>query len=121
MTIKVKLKSTGREYLHYPVSGLPTDLTDSEIMEIIFPPETNWVEMEWVINSNPANLALGLWSVWDGVTDLPTHSRILLAGPDAGFTEGVILPMGSTYPDLRFLSSPEVIVRDSPVVIVVTE
>lgn len=114
MTVKVKLNHEGREYLHYPVSGLPVDFTDSESMEIQFPPSTDWVEMDWVI------LTDGLWSVWDGVTGLPTHARILLAGPDySGSTGGVILPSGTTIPELRFLSDPEVIIRTSPVAIVI--
>ena len=120
MPVKVKLNKEGREYLHYPVSGLPVDLTLSEIMEIRLNPAPEWVDMEWVNTSNPSNPTIGLWSVWNGITGLPTHARVLLAGPNAGVTNGVILPLGTTIAELRLLSNPEVVIRDSPVVIVVS-
>lgn len=117
MAVKVKLNREGREYLHYPVSGLPIDLTLNEVFEFRASEETLWFSMEWVILADPVN---NVWSVWDGVTGTPTHARILLAGPDGGFTTGVILPLGTTLAELRFLSDPEVVIRDSPVVIIVS-
>jgi len=113
MAVKLKLDHAGREYFHYPVSGLPADLTGG--MEALFPPATTWVAMEWVI------ITAGVWSVWDGVTGLPTHARILVAGPDVGSSGGVVLAAGSsTTPKFRLASDPEVIIRTSPASIVVS-
>lgn len=112
MVVKVKLSHEGREYLHFPVSGLPDPLEGP--MEILFPPSTDWVEMEWVISVDE------VWEVWDGVTGLPTHARILVAGPDVDVGSGVALASGTTLPQLRLTSDPEIIVRVSPASIVVS-
>jgi len=113
MAVKVTLNHAGREYLHFPVTGLPVGLTGQ--MEILFPPATAWVAMEWVTQT------AGVWSVWDGVTGLPTHARILVAGPDVAASGAVVLAASSaTTPDLRLTSAPEVIVRASPAVIIVS-
>lgn len=113
MTVKVKINHAGREYLHWPVSGLPAGFTGN--MEILFPPATAWVAMVWVINTG------GVWSVWNGATGLPTHARVLVAGPDAPAGADVVLTAGSsTLPDLRLASAPEIIVRTSPAIIVVS-
>lgn len=114
MAIKVKLNHAGREYLHYPVSNLPPNFT--ETMQIRFPPATIWETMEWVIQ----NQTTKIWSVWDTITGLPTHARILIAGPNVGNAGGVVLPIGDgTTPEFRFINNPEVIIRPSPVVIVI--
>lgn len=113
MAVKLKLDYEGREYFHYPVSGLPATLTGE--MEVLFPPATDWVAMEWVITT------AGVWSVWDGATGLPTHARILVAGPDVGSSGGVVLAAGSsTTPKFRLTSDPEVIIRTSLASIVVS-
>jgi hypothetical protein len=116
-TVKLKLDHAGREYFHFPVSGLPATLVG--VLQILFPPATNWVDMEWVVSDgttpNP------VWSVWDGITGLPTHVRILVAGPDVGSAGGVVLAAGSTtIPKFRLASDPEVIIRTSPASIVVS-
>jgi hypothetical protein len=113
MAVKLKLDHAGREYFHFPASGLPADLTGE--MEALFPPATSWVAMEWVINT------AGVWSVWDGHTGLPTHARILVAGPDASGGGDVVLAAGSsTTPKFRLTSDPEIIIRTSPASIVVS-
>jgi len=118
-TVKFKLDHAGREYFHFPVSSLPADLTGG--MEALYPPATSWEATEWAISSNPGDPANGVWSVWDGITGLPTHVRILVAGPDVGSTGGVVLAAGSTTtPKFRLASDPEVIIRTSPVSIVVS-
>ena len=112
MTVKLKLDHAGREYFHLPVSGLPASPSG---MEALFPLATVWWPMEWVITT------AGVWSVWDGVTGLPTHARILVAGPDVGSSGGVVLAAGSsTTPKFRLASDPEVIIRTSPASIVVS-
>jgi hypothetical protein len=119
MTVKLKLDHAGREYFHYPVSSLPGDLSGG--MEALFPPATSWVAADWAISSNPGDPANGVWSVWDGVTGLPTHVRILVAGPDVGSSGGVVLAAGSTTtPKFRLISDPEVIIRTSLASIVVS-
>jgi hypothetical protein len=113
MAGKLNLDRAGREYFHFPASGLPATLTGE--MEALFPPATSWVAMEWVIST------AGVWSVWDGATGLPTHARILVAGPDVGSSGGVVLAAGSTtIPKFRLASDPEVIIRTSPASIVVS-
>jgi hypothetical protein len=115
MAVKLKLDHAGREYFHFPVSGLSGDLDLSGGIEALLPPATSWEAMEWVIST------AGVWSVWDGVTGLPTHARILLAGPDVGSSGGVVLPAGSTTtPKFRLASDPQVIIRTSPASIVVS-
>jgi len=112
MAVKLNLDHAGREYFHFPVSGLPAFPSG---MEALFPPATAWVAMEWVIVTD------GVWSVWDGVTGLPTHARILVAGPDATSGADVILAAGSTtIPKFRLASDPEIIIRTSPAMIVVS-
>jgi hypothetical protein len=112
VAVKVKLNHAGREYLHYPVTGLPSTFG---ALQVRFPPATDWVTMDWVITT------AGVWSVWDGHTGLPTHARVLVAGPDVGEGGGVVLATGSsTIPELRLDSDPEVIIRTSPAVILVT-
>ena len=118
-TVKFKLDHAGREYFHFPVSSLPADLTGG--MEALYPPATSWEATDWAISSNPGDPSNGVWSVWDGVTGLPTHARILVAGPDAGAGADVVLPAGSsTIPKLRLASVPEIIIRTSPASIVVS-
>ena len=110
--VRLNLDRAGMEYFHFPVSGLPASPGG---MEALFPPATAWVAMQWVITT------AGVWSVWDGVTGLPTHARILVAGPDAGAGADVVLPAGSsTIPKLRLASVPEIIIRTSPASIVVS-
>jgi len=118
-TVKFKLDHAGREYFHFPVSGLPGGLSGGG--EMLFPPATTWEAMEWVISTNPGDPANGVWSVWDGITGLPTHARILVAGPDVGSVGGVVLAAGSTtIPKFRLASNPEVIIRPSPASIVIS-
>ena len=110
--VRLNLDHAGMEYFHFPVSGLPASPSG---MEALFPPATAWVAMQWVITTD------GVWSVWDGVTGLPTHARILVAGPDAGAGADVVLPAGSsTIPKFRLASAPEIIIRTSPASIVVS-
>ena len=113
---KLMLNHAGKEYLHFPVTGLPSNWVGaSGAMMIRFPPSVTWVAMEWAIQ----NATTGLWSVWNGVTGLPTHARVLLAGPDATAGGTVVLGLGSFMPELMLASAPEVIVRTSPAVVVV--
>jgi hypothetical protein len=113
MAVRVKLNLAGREYLHFPVSGLPSPVTGH--MEIRFPPSATWVEMDWVVETND-----GSFSVWNGI-GAPTHVRVLVAGPNVGSVGGVVLAAGSsTTPQLRLTSAPEVIIRTSPAVILVS-
>lgn len=114
MTVKLNLDAAGREYIKFPVTSLPVI---GGPMEINFPPALTWVAMEWVTQ----NAVTGAWSVWDGVTGLPTHARILVSGPNAPAGASVVLAAGtSTTPKLRLTSAPEVIVRTSLAVIVVS-
>jgi hypothetical protein len=119
MAVKLKLDHAGREYYHFPVSSLPADLSGG--MEVLFPPATSWVAADWVVSSNPGDPANGVWSVWDGVTGLPTHVRILVAGPDAGGSGGTVLAAGSTtIPKFQLVSDPQIFIRPSPASIVVS-
>lgn len=109
---KLKLKHEAREYLHFPVFEVPPDLTGN--LEIRFPPDTEWTPMEWV------TLVARVWSVWDGITGLPTHARVLVAGPDIDPAGGIALPLGdNSRPEMRLASNPEVIIRTSTVTVVV--
>lgn len=112
MASKVMLNHAAKEYLHFPVSGLPIGFG---AMLIRFPPSATWVAMEWAV----LDAATGLWSVWNGVTGLPTHARVLIAGPDATAGGTVVLALGSFMPEVQLASAPEVIVRTSPSVVVV--
>lgn len=129
MAVKVKLNLNfaGREYLHFPVSGLPpTPLGEPQIN---FPgltplwgglPPTwtgGWFPMDWVVQAD------GVWSLWDTVTGLPTHARVLVGGPDPDLPVVplcVTLPVGTASFELRLVSDVEVIIRTSPTVIVVS-
>jgi hypothetical protein len=115
MATKVMLNHAGKEYFHVPVTGLPSDWAggDGE-MQIRFPPSSTWVAMEWCLQ-DPTT---GLWSTWDGHTGLPTHSRVLIGGPDSSGAT-ITLALGSFIPEMKLSDDPEVIIRTSPVVVVV--
>ena len=115
MATKVMLNHSGKEYFHVPVTGLPSDWVGADgEMQIRFPPSSTWVAMEWVVLDS----STGLWSVWDGVTGLPTHSRVLIGGPDtSGAT--ISLALGSFIPEMKLTDAPEVVIRTSPAVVVV--
>lgn len=114
--VKIKLNHAGQEYFHVPISGLPSDWVGANgNMAIRFPPASDWADMEWVIQ-DPTT---GLWSVWDGITGLPTHSRVLIGGPDSS-TPTIGLTLGAFIPEMKLDSDPEVIIRTSPAVVVVS-
>ncbi|MGV8972713.1 MAG: hypothetical protein ACOH10_10360 [Rhodoglobus sp.] len=103
----LKLNHEGREYLHFPVSHLPANIAGG--MEIRFPPATAWTPTEWVTVDGD------VWSVWDGVSGLPSHIRVLVSGPDIDAGTGIGLVLGKNGPpETRLTSAPEVIIRTSP-------
>lgn len=115
MAVKVMLNHSGKEYFHVPVTGLPSDWVGADgNMQIRFPPATGWTDMEWAVLDSTT----GLWTVWDGATGLPTHSRVLIGGPDSSGAT-IALALGSATPEMKLSSAPEVIIRTSPAVVVV--
>jgi hypothetical protein len=95
---KVTLNKAAREFLHFPVTGLP----DSPgVIQVRFTATSEWEDTEWV-GTGSSRTAI-----------------ILVAGPDADPGTAVVLPVGSYTPQLRLIDDPEIVIRTAPSVILV--
>lgn len=58
-------------------------------------------------------------TTWSTAVDVDGRSGWLLAGPEVASPGGaIVMPAGTTYPVVRLVDSPELVVRDAPAITV---
>lgn len=96
----MQLNPAGREYVSFPVTGLPTVVGD---LDVTFNDGSTWTTCTWI------------------GTGTERTAKLLVAGPDAAAnpTGTAVLTLGRNYPKTRLIDNPEIIIKDSNGVITV--
>lgn len=86
----MRIRRWGREYVYWPVSGVPFDAAD---LELSFDDGVTWHTAEW--------------------NDLKDSARLFVGGPESDPGPQIVLGIGRHDVIARLADTPEVIIRDS--------